>query len=152
MTEQELKKIYFDFYDQLQEPYCSQAKENWDYKKASLFFSIPKNIELSILHGFFWGVTPQKYEYWGSIVKSIESYVKKDKDMVQNPEHYGGKDNPYEVIKVLEEWGLHKRAYLWNATKYIARAGKKDPQKEIEDLKKAIFYIEKEIKLLERQA
>ena len=61
------------------------------------------------------------------------------KEMVNGPQHYGGVDNPYEVIKVCEAWGLDKDAYLFNVAKYIARAGKKDPQKELEDLKKDFF-------------
>lgn len=66
-------------------------------------------------------------------------------DMVQHPEHYGGKNNVYEVIKVCEAWGLDKDAYLFNVVKYVARAGKKNPMNEIEDLKKALFYLERKI-------
>ena len=72
------------------------------------------------------------------------------KEMVNGPAHYGGVDNPYEVIKVCEAWGLDKDAYLFNVAKYIARAGKKDPQKELEDLKKALFYLDRKIKNLEK--
>ena len=53
-------------------------------------------------------------------------------DPVNNPQHYGGKDNPYEVIKVCEAWELDKDAYLFNVVKYVARAGKKDQSKELE--------------------
>lgn len=66
-------------------------------------------------------------------------------DMVNHPNHYGGKDNQYEVIKVCEAWGLDNDAYLFNVVKYVARAGKKNQQKEIEDLKKAAFYLERKI-------
>jgi len=38
---------------------------------------------------------------------------------------------------------------LFNVVKYVERAGKKDPAKEIEDLKKAQFYLERKIKNLE---
>jgi hypothetical protein len=72
------------------------------------------------------------------------------KEMVNGPAYYGGIDNPYEVIKVCEAWGLDKDAYLFNVAKYIARAGKKDPAKELEDLKKAVFYLERRIKLLSK--
>lgn len=71
------------------------------------------------------------------------------KEMVNHPNHYGGADNKYEVIKVCEAWELHTDAYLFNVVKYVARAGKKDPSKEIEDLKKAAFYLDRRIKLLE---
>lgn len=35
-----------------------------------------------------------------------------------------------------------------NAIKYICRAGAKDPDKEVEDLAKAIWYLEHEIKCI----
>lgn len=64
-------------------------------------------------------------------------------DSVNHPAHYGGEDNPYEAIKVIEEWGLG--FCLGNAVKYISRAGKKDPAREIEDLEKAVWYLQREI-------
>jgi hypothetical protein len=67
-----------------------------------------------------------------------------EKEMVNSPDHYGGKDNPYEAIKVIRVWfgdeGC-KNFCLGNAVKYIARAGKKDKQKEKEDLEKAKWYL-----------
>jgi hypothetical protein len=68
------------------------------------------------------------------------------REAVNHPAHYGG-DTVYETIKVIRAWGLGFD--LGNAVKYISRAGKKDRAKTIEDLKKAIFYIEDEIKHLE---
>lgn len=68
-------------------------------------------------------------------------------DKVNHPAHYGGEDNPYEVIKVIEAWGLN--FHLGNTVKYIARCGKKDD--EIQELKKAKFYLEREIKNLEKE-
>lgn len=56
-------------------------------------------------------------------------------------------DNPYEVIKVLEAWGLDGNFCLGKVVKYIARADKKG--KNVEDLKKAAWYLEREIKKLE---
>lgn len=63
-------------------------------------------------------------------------------EAVNHPSHYGG-DTVYEVIKVIHAWGLGFD--LGNAVKYIARAGKKDPAKEIEDLEKAKFYLQHHI-------
>jgi hypothetical protein len=74
-----------------------------------------------------------------------------NKEMVNHPNHYGGKENVYEVIKVCEAWSLEKDAYLFNVVKYVARSGKKDPNKELEDLKKAKFYLERKIYLLENK-
>jgi len=64
------------------------------------------------------------------------------------PDYYGGVDNPYEAIKVIEAWELNFS--LGSAVKYISRAGKKDPLKEIEDLEKAETYIALEIKRLKK--
>ena len=61
------------------------------------------------------------------------------------PAHYGGADNPYEVFAVLEAWKLDKDFYLGNVIKYVARAGKKDPAKEKEDLQKALVYLRRRI-------
>jgi hypothetical protein len=79
-----------------------------------------------------------------------KSGVKMSKEMVNHPNHYGGAENNYEVIKVCEAWGLDYDAYLFNVVKYVARAGKKDPTKELEDLKKAAFYLDRKIKKLEK--
>lgn len=61
-------------------------------------------------------------------------------EMVNHPAHYGG-DTTYEVIKVLEAWGLHDFR-LANAVKYIARAAHKGST--LEDLKKARWYLDRE--------
>ena len=66
---------------------------------------------------------------------------------VNHPKHYGGKDDPYEAIKVIEAWGLG--FHLGNAVKYIARAGKKDSI--VQDLKKAKWYLERVIQLFENE-
>ena len=61
------------------------------------------------------------------------------------PNYYGGKDNPYEVFKVLEEWNLDKDFYLGNVIKYVARAGKKNISTQKEDLQKALVYLQRRI-------
>lgn len=68
---------------------------------------------------------------------------------VDHPAHYGG-DTTYEVIKVIEAWELG--FCLGNAVKYIARAGKKHPERMVEDLEKARWYIDRELKSLARAA
>ena len=64
-------------------------------------------------------------------------------DNVNHPDHYGGKGNVYEAIKVIEAWDLD--FHLGNTVKYIARAEKEDPMKEIEDLRKARWYLDRAI-------
>lgn len=66
---------------------------------------------------------------------------KAEHDAVNHPSHYT--DGKIEVIDYIEDkkLGFH----LGNAVKYISRAGKKDPSKEIEDLEKAVWYINRYI-------
>lgn len=64
---------------------------------------------------------------------------------VNHPAHYGG-DTPHETIKCLNAWGLESDAFLWNAVKYISRAGKKGSM--IEDLEKAVWYLARRIESL----
>lgn len=63
-------------------------------------------------------------------------------ERINHPQHYGG-DTTYEVIKVLEAWGLDRNFCLGNVVKYIARAEKKGA--ELEDLKKALWYLQRAI-------
>lgn len=72
------------------------------------------------------------------------------KEEVDHPAHYGGADNPYEVIKVIEYYRLGFA--LGNCIKYILRAGRKDSSRQglITDLKKAAFYLNREIQNLEQ--
>ncbi len=65
-------------------------------------------------------------------------------DNVNHPSHYT--DGKIEVIDFIEDKKLNY--HRGNAIKYISRAGKKNPDKEIEDLKKARWYIDREIKRL----
>jgi hypothetical protein len=64
--------------------------------------------------------------------------------MVNHPPHYNS--GKYEVIEVIEDWklGYHRG----NAVKYIARAGIKDPTKEVEDLEKAVWYLKRYMEIL----
>lgn len=67
-------------------------------------------------------------------------------DSVNHPNHYceGRRYEPWDVIV---DWKLD---YLTgSAVKYLSRAGRKDQNKEVEDLRKAIAYIEKRIEVLE---
>lgn len=66
-------------------------------------------------------------------------------DAVNHPSHYT--DGGIETIDFIEAKKLPY--HLGNAIKYISRAGKKDENKTIEDLQKAVWYIERYIKVLE---
>ena len=71
----------------------------------------------------------------------------KTKEEVNHPERFGGKDNPYEVIKVIEAWDLC--FYLGNVVKYIGRLGKKDD--EVQELEKAMWYLKRKIEKLKNK-
>ena len=68
-------------------------------------------------------------------------------DEVNKPAHYT--DGKIEVIDFIEDkkLGFH----LGNTVKYVARAGKKDPTKTIQDLEKAKWYLEREINRLKSE-
>lgn len=70
-----------------------------------------------------------------------------ENDPINRPSHYT--DGKIEVIDYIEDKDLG--FCLGNAIKYISRAGKKDPNKEIEDLSKAIWYINRRIKEIEER-
>lgn len=67
-------------------------------------------------------------------------------EKVNHPDHYGGKGNTYEAIKVIEAWELD--FHLGNVVKYISRAGKKE--NTIEDLEKALWYLQRKINQLKQ--
>lgn len=81
-----------------------------------------------------------------------DAYDQGKHDAVNHPSYYCGN---IEVIDFIEDKNLGY--HLGNAVKYISRAGKKheigmsDLEKEIEDLKKARFYLNRKIKLLEEE-
>nr|DAS44364.1 MAG TPA: nucelotide kinase [Caudoviricetes sp.] len=69
----------------------------------------------------------------------------KQQDVVNHPSHYAS-ESGLEAIEVIEAF-FHENAFLANTFKYIARAGKKGGEaKLLEDLKKARWYLEREIK------
>lgn len=69
----------------------------------------------------------------------------KRQDDVNHPSHYAS-ESGLEAIEVIEAF-FHGNAFLANTFKYIARAGKKGGEaKRLEDLKKARWYLEREIK------
>lgn len=74
------------------------------------------------------------------------NYIKTLPDPINHPTHYTSKDG-IECIQVTEQFNFNRG----NAIKYVWRAGEKDKAKEIEDLKKAIWYIEREIKRIEKE-
>lgn len=62
-----------------------------------------------------------------------------------NPSHYQGFSNGAQVIDITENLPYN----AGNAIKYLARAGRKDPTKHAEDLKKSAWYVAREIERIE---
>lgn len=75
-------------------------------------------------------------------IRSVTTEEVADK-VVDHPSYYGGVDNAYEAIKVIDAWGLG--FCLGNAVKYICRAGKKLGNNKLIDLRKAVWYLQHEI-------
>lgn len=65
-----------------------------------------------------------------------------ENDPVNHPSHYT--DGKIEVIDFIED--KHLNFHLGNTVKYVARAGKKDPSKTVQDLEKARWYLDREIR------
>jgi hypothetical protein len=73
--------------------------------------------------------------------EDLELDTVRNSDPIERPSHYTrGK---FEVIDIIEDlrFGWH----LGNVFKYVARAGHKDPAKELEDLRKARWYLNRYI-------
>lgn len=67
-------------------------------------------------------------------------------NIVHNPPHYTGFSNGAEVVDIAENLPFNRGC----AVKYLARAGKKHPDRELEDLKKALWFVAREIERLEK--
>ena len=66
-------------------------------------------------------------------------------DPVNHPPHYTGHPSGVECIQITEHYNFN----VGNAIKYLWRAGLKT-QSPIEDLRKAAWYINREIQRLEK--
>jgi hypothetical protein len=78
-------------------------------------------------------------------LSEMPTRAKEDFDPIQKPSHYN-EGRKYETIDVIEDWSLGY--HLSNALKYLSRYNRKGDG--IQDLKKAIWYIQRKIKLEEK--
>lgn len=69
------------------------------------------------------------------------------KEQVNHPKHYN--HGKFEVIDVIEDWDVD--FHIGNVIKYVSRAGRKNDDTEIQDLKKALWYLQRKIELLEKK-
>ena len=92
--------------------------------------------------------------YWSFLITNDIAGIPKDNfrwiepplttaSEVSHPSYYGGEDNVYEAIKVIQAHDLN--FCLGNAIKYVLRAGKKESDTKKKDLQKAIEYLQFEI-------
>lgn len=76
-------------------------------------------------------------------------------EMINHPAHYRGEEDTYEAIKVIEAWNLNFN--LGNCLKYICRLRNKpsrelsNDEKALEDLKKAAWYMQREVERFQRE-
>lgn len=68
---------------------------------------------------------------------------------IQRPKHYASKSGR-DIIDWCEDFGLMENAYVFNIFKYLARAGKKDSNSELQDALKAKVYLERYIDAIKR--
>lgn len=146
--------MYDDWYfesewlEPVEESAPTQENSTESGPKEKLFKDITPDTKVSIPEG--WPETPAERI---SILAGLkESGPNNDKlvltadfsDPVSNPSHY--KFSDFEPIKVIQAWDLSFA--LGNVVKYIARAGRKDSSKLIEDLEKARKYLDFELEFL----
>lgn len=79
-------------------------------------------------------------------IEALEEMQEPEQERVNHPAHYHA--DTIEAIEVIEAWSLNFNR--GNCIKYLSRAGLKDPTREIEDLKKALWYLKREIERLNR--
>ena len=100
--------------------------------------------------GILFEVSREEIEMGAKPIENQKEEISMEKTNVSNavehPSYYQGK---IEVIDFIEDKGLGFS--LGNCIKYIARAGKKNPEKLLEDLKKARWYLDREIKNMEKK-
>ena len=89
---------------------------------------------------------PGQNDWWWVSADNLELIEEEVSfDPVERPAHYN--HGKFEVIDVIEDWGLDKNYFLGNVIKYVARSSHKG--NEAEDLKKARFYLNRYIDSLE---
>lgn len=88
--------------------------------------------------------------YESEIVELLQPITRQEEESVEenddinHPSHYTAYKG-IEVIQLTEQLNFNRG----NAVKYIARAGLKNPDTELEDLKKAAWYVNREIARIE---
>lgn len=92
---------------------------------------------------------PKLYKEIKKQKQMFESLKKKEtnQDEVNHPSHYTSDPSGIECIQITR----HRNFNIGNAIKYLWRAGLKDGNSDIQDLQKAVWYIQDEIERLQTQ-
>ena len=93
-------------------------------------------------------IVDPEFREWSLASAEAAGNAALEADMVNHPPHYTSDPSGVECIQITR----HRNFNIGNAIKYLWRSGLKDAgvqAKEIEDLRKAVFYIEDEIKRIE---
>lgn len=119
--------------------------EDWRGKIVTVDELIDGDATFTDEEGVTWTVYSDDSYWSGEIVdpadqqvEAVEKIIEKDDPI--NPSHYKAYKG-IEVIQLTEQLNFNRG----NAVKYIARAGLKDPNAEIEDLEKSVWYLQREI-------
>lgn len=118
-----------------------QLKEDWSgflFSGEMLEYATGTAVDTLVVDG-----NEKESETWFKLTGNGLNYGFTVKEMVCHPNHYN--QGKFEVIDVINDWKLDFN--LGNTIKYIARA--KHKGKELEDLKKARWYLDYEIRRLE---
>lgn len=135
MTEHKCNSCFYMQHERNRHP-CNVCEGYNKYVNRNIYIKQPVSFEADTITIKTWD-DEDAFDEWEK-----EQYIKQT-DSVFSPKHYtAGK---YEVIDVIEDWNLNFR--LANTIKYIARH--KHKGKPLEDLKKALWYLQREIDLHE---
>lgn len=98
--------------------------------------------ELSFSKRYLMGAIEKEGNAMGMATSVLKNNANEN---VNHPPHYNSHPSGVECIDIIEHWSYN----LGAAVKYIWRAGLKPGADHVEDLQKAVWYIEREIKRLD---
>lgn len=116
----------------------------WFVEQKDIYVnSVQSSEELSITADLIGSGFKMRYGAGSGAISDPDTDEQEEEDVVNHPSHYTAYHG-IEVIQLTEQMNFNRG----NAVKYIARAGLKNPEKTVEDLEKAVWYINREIERL----
>jgi len=133
------------------ESYTVENEQYVDYRDHLNKILDKRTYDLEVLNNINQGDITQGGMVGGVAINPLEQFTTryypmdnepyKEREFVNHPDHYN--PGPYEVIKIIEHYDLG--FHLGNVIKYILRAGVKNGDTYNEDLKKALWYLQRKI-------